>query len=294
MTEISGVLPVDKPSGISSFDVIRRISKKIHIKKIGHSGTLDMAASGVLPLLVGEATKLFDFMLKTDKIYRAGIQFGVTTATDDADGEVTARSDIRIAESDLRGAIPMFVGRITQVPPKYSALKTDGVRNYKLARRDMEVPEKPREVDVKGITLDCFDNDTQAAVITVTCSSGTYIRAIARDLGKALGCGAHLSSLIRLKSGGIEIARCRTIDEIDETNFRDIMIPLLEALPHIPVLELTVPEEHLMNGKPLAEGSFTAPPVTPGVYRVVSNNRLAALVESTPIGIRYLRVFPGA
>jgi tRNA pseudouridine55 synthase len=293
MSAVSGILPVHKPSGISSFDVIRRLSKIIGVKKIGHGGTLDMPANGVLPLLLGEATKLFDFLLRTDKIYRAVVRFGAFTETDDADGEITERFDRRIGADDITALLPSFTGEITQIPPKYSAIKTNGVRNYKLARNDMDIPDKPRTVTIIGLVMESFDPDAQTAVMTVTCSSGTYIRAIARDMGQALGCGGYLAELTRLKSAGIALDRCHPIETITRENFIELMIPLNDSLPHIPPLVLIPPADYVLSGKPLSAAQFESPATADGIYRVIQGTRLLALAERSGGQYRYIRVFSG-
>jgi tRNA pseudouridine55 synthase len=293
MGNVSGILPVHKPSGISSFDVIRRLTKVIGVKKIGHGGTLDMPANGVLPLLLGEATKLFDFLLRTDKIYRAVVQFGAFTGTDDADGDIIQRFDRRITPGDISAVLPRFIGEITQIPPKYSALKTNGVRNYQLARRDMDVPDKPRTVNVMNIVMESFDPDAQSAVITVTCSSGTYIRAIARDIGQALECGGYLAELTRLKSAGITLDRCHPIESITRENLEELLIPVSDSLPHIPPLALIPPADYVLSGKRLTDTSFDTPAISDGVYRVIQGAKLLALVERSGGQYRYLRVFNG-
>ncbi|NPU99926.1 MAG: tRNA pseudouridine(55) synthase TruB [Brevinematales bacterium] len=293
MGNVSGILPIHKPSGISSFDVIRRLTKVIGVKKIGHGGTLDMPANGVLPLLLGEATKLFDFLLRTDKIYRAVVQFGAFTGTDDADGEILQRFDRKVTPGDISAVLPRFTGEITQIPPKYSALKTNGVRNYQLARRDMDVPDKPRTVNIINLVMESFDPDAQSAVMTVTCTSGTYIRAIARDIGQTLECGGYLTELTRLKSAGISLDRCHPIESVTRENFEGLLIPVGDSLPFIPPLALIPPADTVLSGKRLSDASFDAPTVSDGVYRVIQGTAFLALIERSGGQYRYLRVFNG-
>ena len=174
----SGVLPIYKPAGIGSFDVIRILKRSISVKKIGHGGTLDNFAEGVLPILIGEATKIFDYMLKTDKCYEAVAQFGIVTETDDKDGTVVETSDITPGLSDIERLLPGFQGEIEQIPPRYSALKINGQRSSDLARSNRDFEVKPRKARVSSIEMLSYDQPARQLRFRVECSSGTYIRSI--------------------------------------------------------------------------------------------------------------------
>jgi tRNA pseudouridine55 synthase len=294
----SGVLPVRKSSGITSFDAIRVLRKKLGGEwkglKTGHGGTLDPMATGVLPILVGEATKAFDFLLQSDKIYRALVQTGTATDTDDADGRVTAEGGRFPSKAEVESVLPRFTGRILQVPPRYSALRINGVRSYELAREDGGVELAPREVTVHAVDLLSFDEAAGRFEILVRCSSGTYIRAIARDIGAALGTCAHLASLERTRSGGIDLADCTDLDSIQPDNWKDLLIPLPNALSFLPPLELTVDAAYIMNGKPLGRNTFVALPDVNGICRAMRDGQILALVECRAGVFRYLRVFHDA
>jgi len=208
------VLVIDKPVGPTSFDVVRRVRRAAGMRRVGHGGTLDPAASGVLPICLGEATKLAQFLLDADKQYDFTVCFGVETDTDDAAGTVTARADAAaIDEAAVRGALAAFRGAITQVPPLYSALKRAGRPLYDYARAGEAIDVAARPVVVHELELTSFA-DPAAVGFTMRCSKGTYVRALARDLGRALGAGAHVTALRRTRSGPFSLAEARPLDEV--------------------------------------------------------------------------------
>jgi tRNA pseudouridine55 synthase len=211
---MDAVLVVDKPVGPTSFDVVRKVRRAARSKRVGHGGTLDPAASGVLPICLGEATKLAQFLLDADKEYDFTVCFGVETDTDDAAGTVTARRDAgAVDEAAVRGALPAFRGAITQVPPSYSALKRAGRPLYAYARAGETVEIAPRAVVVHELELTSFAGPA-AAAFTMHCSKGTYVRALARDLGRALGVGGHVTALRRTRSGPFSLAEARPLAEV--------------------------------------------------------------------------------
>lgn len=210
----TGVLVIDKPAGITSFAVVDQVRRVRHARKAGHAGTLDPAATGVLLVCLGDATKITRFLMEGEKVYRACAQFGVETDTLDGDGRVVASCDAtRITTGDVEQALTQFVGHILQTPPMYSALKVQGRRLYELARQGLEVERKARAVEVREAALENFDDATIRATIRVTCSKGTYIRTLVADLGQALGVGAHVASLRRLRVGGFSEADAVTLQE---------------------------------------------------------------------------------
>ena len=211
---IDAVLVVDKPLGLTSFDVVRRVRHAAGARRVGHGGTLDPAATGVLPVCLGEATKLAQFLLDADKQYDFTVCFGVETDTDDAAGAVTARRDAgAIDEAGVRRALEPFRGPITQVPPNYSALKRAGRPLYDYARAGEPVEAAPRGVVVHELELMSFAGP-EAVGLTMRCSKGTYVRALARDLGRALGVGAHVTALRRTRSGPFALADARPLDAV--------------------------------------------------------------------------------
>ena len=209
---MDAVLVIDKPVGPTSFDVVRKVRRAAGIRRVGHGGTLDPAASGVLPICLGEATKLAQFLLDADKQYDFTVCFGVETDTDDAAGTVTARHDAgAIDEAAVRRALDPFRGAITQVPPRYSALKREGRALYDYARAGEPVEAAPRAVVIHELTLTAFAGP-EAAAFSMRSSKGTYVRALARDLGRALGVGAHVTALRRTRSGPFSLAEARPLD----------------------------------------------------------------------------------
>ena len=211
---MDAVLVIDKPVGPTSFDVVRRLRRAARTKRVGHGGTLDPAASGVLPICLGEATKLAQFLLDADKQYDFTVCFGVETDTDDAAGTVTARHDASgVNEAAVRAALAAFRGAITQVPPSYSALKRAGRPLYDYARAGEPVEAAPRAVVVHELELTSFAGAASTA-FTMRCSKGTYVRALARDLGRALGVGAHVTALRRTRSGPFSLTEARPLDEV--------------------------------------------------------------------------------
>lgn len=210
----SGVLLVNKPAGFTSFDVIAKLRGILHERRLGHTGTLDPMATGVLPVLVGTATKASDILPENEKSYTAGFALGKATDTLDITGTVTETSDKRASREDVEAALEGFRGTISQLPPMYSAVSVGGKRLYDLARQGIEVERTPRTVEIHSITLEDFDEEAGVGTLSISCSKGTYIRSIVDDLGRALGTFAVMTSLVRTSSQGFKLADCMTIDEI--------------------------------------------------------------------------------
>ena len=212
--KVHGLLLLDKPLGLSSNVALQKAKRLLGADKAGHGGTLDPMASGVLPLMFGEACKLAGAALTHDKAYEAEVRLGISTTTDDVEGEVLAQSDVRPTREQLLAALPAFVGLISQVPPVYSALKVGGKAMYRHAREGKPIQAEPRQVRVDAIEL--LDFDGERARLHIDCGSGTYIRSIARDLGAALGCGAHLSGLRRTRVGQYRVQDAVPLDALLE------------------------------------------------------------------------------
>jgi tRNA pseudouridine55 synthase len=295
-----GVLVVDKPTGPTSFDVVRRLKHAAKLKRVGHGGTLDPLASGVLPICVGEGTKLAAFLLDADKEYDVTIRFGVETDTYDAQGAVTARHDpSAVDEARVRAALPAFTGAIEQTPPIYSALKRDGRPLYDYARAGEAVELRPRAVTVHELALTSFGGP-EAVALRVRCSKGTYIRSLAFDLGRALGVGAHVTVLRRTRSGPFALAASSPLDAILEAlSAPDAALPVIapaDALPHLPRCVVDAAGALLLEqGKRLPWDALAgAPPLSAEArVRVVRpDGRLLAVAEPRPDGtVRTLRVF---
>ena len=202
--DISGMLLIDKPVGITSFKAAHKIKKILNVKKTGHCGTLDPLATGLLLVLIGKATKLQDEFMKRDKVYRASFLLGTVTDSGDLDGKIISKHSAEsICKADAVKALKHFEGEIEQIPPMFSALKHKGKKLYELARKGIEVERKPRKVIIKSIELLSFKNSI--ADVRVECSSGTYIRTLAKDFGEILGCGATVAKLRREKIGSFDV-----------------------------------------------------------------------------------------
>lgn len=210
-----GFLNVYKPKGMTSHDVVGRLRRVTKIKQIGHTGTLDPFATGVLPICIGKSTRLIEY-LEDDKEYLATVQFGKNTDTYDLDGEVVATFEKKVSEDDVRIALKSFEGEISQLPPIYSAIKVNGKKLYDYARAGQEVEIKPRTVFISKIELVEFNQENQEAKVLVACSKGTYIRSIAYDLGQNLGCGAYLSALERTKAGRFSVENTVNLEDLSE------------------------------------------------------------------------------
>lgn len=217
-----GILLLNKPKGSSSFSLVRKLRKWVGVQKIGHAGTLDPFATGVMVMLIGRRyTKLSNQFLEADKVYWAELRLGLSTDTYDCEGRVTRTSDFIPSIEEVRAALELFQGEVSQIPPMFSAKKQQGKKLYELARRGIEV-ERPA-VKVRLLT-ECIEYSYPFLRLKVSCSKGTYIRSLAQDLGDTLGCGAHLTNLTRLKSGKYELSACLAWEELENS---DIKLDLL-------------------------------------------------------------------
>lgn len=210
---MKGILIMDKPAGFTSFDVVAVARGLLKTKKIGHAGTLDPLATGVLPLFVGEAARAVDMLPCQDKSYRAGFQLGVATDTLDCTGTVVKTSSLAVTRRQVEEALRAFAGDIMQVPPMYSALRRDGKRLYQLAREGVEVEREPRPVTIYAIKLLDFDEDEQKGQLELSCSKGTYVRSVIDDLGRILGCGGMMTQLVRTSAAGFSLADAMSLEQ---------------------------------------------------------------------------------
>ncbi len=297
--EMGGMLVLDKPAGLTSAKAAARIKKLLSRPKIGHTGTLDPFATGVLVLCLNEATRAADQITNLNKVYHSTLRFGIETDTLDWTGQVVGRSDRTFSEKDLIEVLRTFEGTCMQTVPKFSAVRVEGRRLYELSRKGIEVERPEREICIHSIALQSFR--WPEAVIEVCCSKGTYIRQLASDVGHKLASGAHLSALRRTSVGPFTLERAIRIDE--ETSAASVaagIIPLNEALSHLPAVLMS--EQRLLgrlrNGqldpewKKKQSEHFCAG--TSAVRIVTGTNRLAALwwPDSAQGGSRSLRVFP--
>lgn len=236
---MQGLILLDKPEGITSFSAVSAIKRKANEKRVGHTGTLDPMATGVLPVLLGRATALSSLLLDADKRYIASVKLGVTTDTDDITGAVLSKKGVNITPEKLSEALLHFTGVIKQRPPIYSAIKKDGVRLYKLARegKKAEIPE--REIEIFEIKLLKEIDVNNIFEIEVHVSKGTYIRSLARDIGEYLGCGATLTALRRTFASGFDIKDCTPLDNINEENISDVILNEEIAVSHLREVNVT-------------------------------------------------------
>lgn len=261
-TNIDGILLLDKPQGLTSNQALQDVKYLFRACKAGHTGSLDPIATGLLPLCFGEGTKVSQFLLDSDKTYIAEFQLGSETDTYDADGEIVAEHEVQVSHADVEKALLHFVGDIEQLPPMYSAVKQGGKALYKLAREGIEVKREPRCVTVYGIKVLGWPADNRIEV-EVSCSKGTYVRAMAHDLGQMLGCGAHMTALRRTRVGQLDLDNAVTIDELREFDpaAREAMLaPIDDALMTLPEVTLTSLATHyLLQGQPISMTHGHAP-----------------------------------
>jgi len=255
--DVSGILLLDKPLGMTSNEALQRVKRLYHARKAGHTGSLDPLAEGLLPLCFGEATKLSAYLLDADKHYWVRVRLGVSTTTGDAEGEVVqTRPADGVTRAALEQAVSQFVGPIQQLPPMYSALKYQGQRLYKLAREGVEVPREPRAVTIHAIDLgDYADGEFE---MTVHCSKGTYVRTLAEDIGVALGCGAHVSALRRTGVGPYGVGQLVTMAQVEQAAeagdaaLDALLLPLDSAVGHWPEVRLSADSAYYLKlGQPV-------------------------------------------
>jgi tRNA pseudouridine55 synthase len=289
---VDGVLMLDKPAGITSHTAVQRVRRLLHARKAGHTGTLDPLATGLLPVCLGEATKFSHGLLNADKTYLATIRLGFTTTTGDLEGEVTAQVPVEVSEAQARAALNRFVGEILQVPPMYSAIKRGGQPLYKLARAGQNLPRTPRRMFIRELTLIRFASPELD--VSVTCSKGTYVRVLAEDIGRELGCGGCLAKLRRMAVGEFSAATGMvTVERLEALAPQDRMALLLPAdalLSTLPRLDLDAGETgRLQRGQPVDRPDAR----TPGLVRIYGADReflgLAEVIEPGRIIPRRLR-----
>lgn len=241
-----GFINIYKPKGLTSHDVVAKLRRVTKVKQIGHTGTLDPFATGVLPVCIGKATRLIEY-LEDDKEYLATVQFGKNTDSYDIDGEVTATFDKRVNQDELEDVLGNFRGEIMQLPPIYSAVKVNGKKLYEYARKGEDVEIKPRKVFISKLELLDFDVETQSAKLLVACSKGTYIRSIAYDVGRMLGCGGYLTALERTKAGKFKVETAIRLEDLSGLSVVvNHLINPVDVL-NLPVFELDETQKNLVS-----------------------------------------------
>lgn len=239
---MNGILCMNKPQDFTSFDVIAKLRGILKIKRLGHAGTLDPMATGVLPVFVGTATKACDILPDNEKSYLAGFKTGLITDTQDITGKTVSEFSKRVTKEEIIDILPKFTGSVMQLPPMYSAVSVNGKRLYNLARQGIEVEREKREIFIDEIRLEEFNEDTQEGKLYVSCSKGTYIRTIINDIGELLGCGAVMTSLVRLSSGGFKLEQCLSFADVekarDENRLEELIIPVEKVFSSLARLRL--------------------------------------------------------
>ena len=262
----NGIIIIDKPADWTSMDVCAKLRGILNTKKIGHAGTLDPMATGVLPVFVGQATKAVEFAEKGDKEYIAGLRLGITTNTEDTSGEVLTRSEVTVTRAELEAVLPRFTGEISQIPPMYSAIKIGGKKLYELARKGVEVERKAREITIRELEI-LPGSSPEEYLIRVVCSKGTYIRTLCHDMGAALGCGAAMSSLRRTMAAGFTASQAVTLEEVQEKG-EELLLPVDSYFAPHPAY--TVP--NAAAERRVRNGNFIETDLAEGLYRVYSRD----------------------
>lgn len=282
MDDIDGFVLIDKPAGCTSHDVVNRWRKLAETKRVGHLGTLDPMATGLLVIMTGKATRLAQFYGANGKTYVTEITFGLVSDTYDIEGEITATASPVPSESSVLSALDKFRGRFLQLPPPVSAKKINGVPAYKLARKQIPVDLKPVSVEVRS--LDVLSLEANKLKLSVACSAGTYIRGIAHDLGVELGCGAVLSSLRRTMSGDFSVESARTLDALlalaKEGRLKEAVIPASRLLPHFPAEYFDLfAESKIRQGRDFRTSPFVISSAAPFVRALSHSGDLIAIGE---------------
>ena len=266
----NGIIVIDKPAGWTSMDVCAKLRGMFHEKRVGHGGTLDPMATGVLPVFLGRATRAVEFAADSDKEYIAGLKLGVVTNTQDTTGEVLEERPVDVTRDQLLAVLPQFTGDIEQIPPMYSAIKVGGKKLYELARKGKEVERKPRPVTIHALeVLDEAPPEGADYLLRVACSKGTYVRTLCYDIGRALGCGGCMSSLRRVKAAGFTLKDAVTLETVQEAVDRgegeSLLLPVDAYFADVPILVLKTnrAEKKIRNG-----AALDARDLPDGAYRV--------------------------
>lgn len=281
---MDGVLVVDKPAGITSHDVIDRVRRILGMRKVGHAGTLDPDATGILIVGLGRATRFLSYAQSAPKRYTAEARWGIVTDTQDSSGEVVARSSTRVDAIGVSAALQTFKGEIEQIPPMMSAVKVEGERLYRKARRGEVVERRPRSAHVYALDQIAFDETHQVSTLDVTCSAGTYVRTLIHDIGRSLGCGGHMVALRRTEAGGFGLEEAVLLEDVSEAR----VLPLREVVRVLPSIDVDEDAAaSVANGRPL-DLEVDASPVA-----VLSSGRLLGVYRAGDGGLVPDRVVGG-
>ena len=284
---MTGVVFLDKPKGLTSFVAANRVRRVLDAKKAGHTGTLDPMATGVLVVMLGGATRFIEFINSHDKAYEATVRLGVTTDTLDIEGEVLSQTETNFKTADFESAMLSFLGEIDQVPPMYSAIKKDGKKLYELAREGIEIERESRKINIYSLELTGADEAKQEFSFRVSCSAGTYVRSLSSDIGEKLGCGAVLTSLRRVEAHGVDISRCKTLEELCEGD-----VVALDSLLDYPCVTVTAAQaQRFSNGGALDRNRIHAP-LEDGICKVYSpEGKFLGLGEADSEQLKIKRIY---
>jgi len=275
---MDGIINVYKPLGLSSHGVVSRVRHILNMKRVGHTGTLDPMAEGVLPICIGQGTKASDMLTDSDKQYRAVLRLGVVTDSQDMQGEILEEREVTCTVAEVEAAVKAFEGEISQIPPMYSAIKVGGKKLYELARKGIEVERKPRQVTIKKIQIE--EINLPFVTMLVDCSKGTYIRTLCNDIGDKLGCGGAMDSLIRTKAGGFSIEDAISLEQLEADGGERHLVGLNQVFDVYPSVTVDVKgEARVRNGQLLKCN------VPDGTYRVVSESGMLLCISQATDGI---------
>lgn len=268
---MDGVLNIYKPKGMTSFDVVRLVKKTSSTRKVGHAGTLDPEASGVLPVCIGRGTKIIEFIMESEKVYRVQMKLGVITDTYDVEGKVVSVRDVLVSDSSIKDTILSFKGESFQVPPMYSALKVNGKKLYELARNGIEIERDPRKIFIHDIKIHSIEKPF--VDFEVICSKGTYIRSLCYDIGNKLECGAMMNNLERLATGRFKIEESVNINELTKENIEEHLISMNDALKNYDEIVVNDKFEKLLrNGVNIKDKQLTEKVREEALMRVYNSN----------------------
>ncbi|MFT5871610.1 MAG: tRNA pseudouridine55 synthase [Clostridium sp.] len=288
---MNGILNIYKPTGITSFDVVRRIRKISNVKKVGHAGTLDPEASGVLPVCIGKATKAIDYIMGDFKIYEAQLKLGVTTDTYDREGKILSENEVTASDDEITHVINSFIGEIKQIPPMYSALKVNGKKLYELARAGIEIEREARPIVIYGI--DIMDIKVPYVKFRVKCSKGTYIRSLCYDIGELLKCGGMMWNLQRTATGQFHIEDAISIDDLNNENINKHIMPIekiFEKNTKITIEDRFV--KFLLNGVVVKDKALTCKFEFDTMYSIYNNdNDFIGIADRSNDGVRLIKSF---
>lgn len=286
---MNGVINVYKPVGITSFDVVSTIKKLCNTGKVGHTGTLDPLACGVLPICIGRATKIVNYIMEDKKIYKAQLQLGITTDTYDSEGKITSRKEVNVSEDEIMIAIKKYIGEISQIPPMFSAIKVNGRRLYDLARAGIEIERKGRPITI----YDIYDISINGLFVnfTVKCSKGTYIRSLCYDIGNELNCGAVMTKLERIKSGSFDVINSIQLDLLNADNIEQHIVSIEKALDkYTPIYLNEKYKKLLINGVKMNDPTVVNVVEPNIIYRVYVGDEFIGLGTNDNTGFKIIKL----